>query len=117
MSDPLIMENNSQNSRNPDGTFQKGHSLTSHKRRKTAKTDLLRAIREIEKQKNKKLFQHFVERAYTDNKVLIALIKKLVPDISLSEITGADNGPVRIILERIFYGDRNGKENQGEQKL
>ena len=36
------------------------------------------AIKQVEKERGKNLFKHFVDRAYEDNKVLVALIKKLV---------------------------------------
>ena len=52
---------------------------------------LLDAVRKVENRKNKKLLEYFVERAYADDGVLIAVIKKLHPDLSamqLSSMTG-----------------------------
>ena len=43
---------------------------------------LLTAVRKVESEKNKLLLVHFVEEAYKDNGVLIALIRKLHPDLS-----------------------------------
>ena len=39
------------------------------------------AIREAEKKNNKSLLEHFVQRAYEDNTVLIALMRKILPDV------------------------------------
>lgn len=40
--------------------------------------ELLKAVKKVEGQKKKKLFEHFVERAYVNDKVLGALMSKLV---------------------------------------
>ena len=43
--------------------------------------ELMEAIKTTEKKKKKKFFQHFVERAYENDKVLCVLIDKFIPDI------------------------------------
>lgn len=57
---------------NPKGRPRKGNS---------ALEALEKAIKTVEKRKKKKLFALFVEKAYEDEKVLIALIKKVLPDL------------------------------------
>lgn len=51
------------------------------------------AIGEVEKEKKLKLLKHAIERAYVSDPVLIALLKKILPDkINLSgDITGEVN--------------------------
>lgn len=44
-------------------------------------TALENAIREAEVRNNKSLLEHFVERAYVDDTVLIALMRKILPDV------------------------------------
>ena len=69
-------------------TWQKGQS-GNPKGRKPGKytvEDLFKAIREVEKTKSKTskgwtLLKHFVQRASEDDKVLVALMRKILPDI------------------------------------
>ena len=69
---------------------------------------LLDAIRQVQLKKGKKLLVHAVEQAYGDKTVLIALLKKIVPDMKeldvevsgvigltqlLNDIDGSSTGP------------------------
>lgn len=56
-----------------DGTTQLDHLLT--------------AVRKVESKVNKNLLEHFVERAFITDKVLIAVIKKLIPDLQSIAVT------------------------------
>jgi len=56
------------------------------------RTALDDAIRQVQKKKRKKLMVHAVEQAYKDNTVLVAILKKLLPDLKASELEiNADN--------------------------
>jgi hypothetical protein len=70
--------------------------------------ELRRAIERVEKQEKKgKLLEHFVRRAWEDDRVLIALIKKLIPDRQHIEM------PVNEYLEAInemYERRKRGKE-------
>jgi hypothetical protein len=64
--------------------FVKGQSGNPAGKPKGAKSvfticDLREAIREVEKDKQKPFLKHAVERAYEDDRVLIALLSRLVP--------------------------------------
>ena len=61
-------------------------------------TELLAAMRKVEKAKAKPIFEHAWELAYDDPKLLAALLKKIVPD--LQHNTG-DSLPVSV---HIHYG-------------
>ena len=61
------------------------------KKRKTCFAALEEAIKSVEKTKDKTLMEHFVEQAYTDNHVLVALMKKVVADLKGVELS-ADVG-------------------------
>ncbi len=67
----------------------------------SAKDELDRSIRRVQDKKNKKLLDHFVERAYEDNTVLIAVIKKLVPDIKFIESEHKTDNTIRVIVKEM----------------
>jgi hypothetical protein len=48
-------------------------------------SDLKDSIEKIEKKKGKKLLEHFVQEAYDNPVVLIALMKKVLPDLKAIE--------------------------------
>ena len=69
--------------------WTKGNSgNTAGRPRNAAAEELREAIKKVEKRKRKKLFTHFVERAYENDKVLIALMKKVIPDKKEYELIG-----------------------------
>ena len=51
---------------------------------------LLEAVQSVEARHQKPLLEHFVERAYTSDRVLIALLKKLIPDLSRPDLQAED---------------------------
>ena len=55
---------------------------------------LLNAIRYVEGREHKKLLVHAAEKAYEDNTILIAIVKKLVPDLKAIEMTGEGGAPL-----------------------
>lgn len=44
------------------------------------------AVRKVEKEEKIKIFDHFIHRALMNDKVLVALMKKLVPDREEKEL-------------------------------
>lgn len=70
-------------------SFKKGQVANPNGRPKNPEMDELRlAIKAVEKRKGQKLLEHFVERAYSNNMVLVALMKKLIADQTASKIDG-----------------------------
>ncbi len=63
------------------GRWQKGQSGNPHGRPTNAEIDLFRkALVEGEKKYGKDIFTHAVQRAFVNDTVLIALLKKIIPD-------------------------------------
>lgn len=48
--------------------------------------DLMKAAKTVEGKRKQKLLEHFVDKAYEDNKVLVSLIKKFINDKNTQEI-------------------------------
>lgn len=74
-------------------TIQKGQVLNPNGRKKGATNkfsiaELRRAIENVQKHKKLPLLEHFVEQAYTDNTVLIAFMRKIVPDMKSVDLKG-----------------------------
>jgi hypothetical protein len=69
--------------------FYKGNKLgVGHGRPQNQEVARLRkAILAVEKEEGKDLLAHFVKEAFKDRAVLIALIKKFVPDMTSTEVT------------------------------
>lgn len=58
------------------------------------------------------LLDRFVEEAYTDNKVLVACVKKLLPDISQRDLNVDHNG--KVIIEYVSGINRKLKDEDEE---
>ena len=73
--------------RTEKGQFIKGVSGNPNGRQRSEwRDELEEAIRVVQGKKRKKLMIHIVEQAYKDNKVLVALLKKLLPDLKTGEL-------------------------------
>lgn len=62
--------------------------------------ELRNAIKKVQKTRKDTLLVHFVNQAYADKNVLIAVIKKLVPDLSTTELNNATEEAFRIIIDK-----------------
>ena len=81
--------------------FQPGNKYGRGRPKKPEIEELRKAIAEVEKTKDKKLLIYFVEKAYQNDAVLIALCKKLLPDIKAVEgrLSLKSEG-FRLVIER-----------------
>lgn len=74
--------------RNNKGQIQPGQVLNPKGRPAVPEVQLLRdAINAVGKKKKKSFYALAAEKAYEDNSVLIALLRKLVPDLKVVEET------------------------------
>jgi len=82
--------------------WRKGISGNPKGRPTNAEIDLLRqAIEKGAKKYGKTIFEHAVERAFQSDTVLVALLKKFIPDRQFTE-----GEAVKVI--NLIYGYRNG---------
>ena len=63
--------------------------------------ELRNAIKTVEQKKKKSLLQHFTERAFENDNVLIALIKKFVPDKTSAELNAEITTIQGIIIKTV----------------
>ena len=70
----------------PNGKWAPGHSLVPGSGRIAGRYDffpeLVRTIRKVEKAKGISLLTHAIERCYVSDAVLIAVMKKILPDLT-----------------------------------
>lgn len=90
-------------SNNPSGnpTWQKGMESPNPKGRPKGSAymeEFREAQRIVEKEKKKKFFIRVFERAYISDVVMVAVLKKFVPDTMRQEIEGLEN--VQIVIKR-----------------
>ena len=63
--------------------WEKGVCGNKNGRPKKPEIHALReAIQKVQKERKSDLLEHFVRQAFEDNKVLVALAKKIIPDLS-----------------------------------
>ena len=97
-------------------TWQPGQSGNPKGRKRGVYADLTEAIKTVEGKRKTTLMAHFVKRAFQDNTVLIALMKKMLPDRKSLEGEGMEAfKDLALALEhaltrkRELLGDTNGK--------
>ena len=64
--------------------WEKGQSGNPRGRQKGIRSEaekLRQAMRKVENERDVDFYQHFCERAFEDNQILVALMKKFVPDM------------------------------------
>jgi hypothetical protein len=73
------------------------------------------AIEAVEERKKKSLFEHAIEQAYEDNKVLVAVLNKIVPSLPT---TGAEDEELKDQeLEFVGVPKKNGKLDDKYQRF
>lgn len=75
--------------------FKPGKSGNPHGR-PTEASIFNEALKEVEKKKKKTLYQHACERAFVNDKVLIAILNKKLPD--LQELSGNEDKPIKFLM-------------------
>jgi len=83
--------------------FQKGNKYSQGGHKQPEREELRKAIREVESQDGRKpLLVHFVEQAYEKKEVLVAVMKKLLPDLRSTDANiSVEDGSItfRVLLD------------------
>ena len=86
-------------SNNPDGRPNL-REASSQKLR-----DIIKRV--AKRHNNKSLITHAVEQAYKDNTVLIAIMRKILPDLKAIDVTATSDSPFRLIIDLTAKGKPN----------
>jgi hypothetical protein len=66
---------------------------------RTAQNKLHKALIMVEKSEGKSFLQHYIEQAFKDKTMAIALLKKIVPDLKAVEVDSKHNEVWQVILK------------------
>ena len=80
------------------GKFTKGNQLQVS-RKPITKELLERAIENVEGRHDTRLIEHIIERAYVSDKVLMKLVDKFVPNLTIAE---RDIKPIQIAIKNYY---------------
>ena len=58
-----------------------------------------RAVKRVEEEKGVSLFDHLVRKAYSDNALGVAIIRKLVPDLKSVDLKQVQESPFRLVID------------------
>lgn len=82
---------------NPNWANGKSGNPKGRKPGKSEFACLKEAIKKVESRKKQSLYEHAVERAFVDDKVLVALINKLVPNTH--HVGNDEENPFKFVIE------------------
>jgi len=92
--------------------FQKGQSGNPSGKAKSEFRKMMDAALAAEsKAQGISLIRHAVKKTYTDNSVLIAILKKILPDLKAVEATINQDNPFRLIID-LRPKDKQGKKSK-----
>ncbi len=104
------------NGRTEKGRFQKGVSGNPAGGRPGKwRNELEEAIEIVQTRKRKKFMIHAIEQAYIDTKVLVAVLKKLLPDLKIEEIDLNAGENLKSFID--WLTGRNGDDSKGGQDV
>jgi len=104
--EPLKNEEKTEIEKDEKGKFAEGNKGGPGRPKGSAYMEEFKeAIKAVEKRKDKKLFERIIERAFTSDSVMVAVLKKFIPDTMRQEIKSLDN--IEIIVRRADDKERD----------
>ena len=88
------------------GKFLPGNTIGKLPRKKAYNVEELKQVIEnVEKAENKNLLEHYLRMALKDKRVLMHLMDKFVPNVSITELKNSSGVPFNVIIQQ-FLGDK-----------
>jgi len=103
----------------PTPLFEKGNTFGGQKKKGCVSLahKLRLALAKVERKEGISLIEHAVRRSFIEDKVLIAIMNKILPDLSKQEITGAGGKNFEIIVKTINQHQLELERKQAEGKV
>ncbi|MFW5879326.1 MAG: hypothetical protein ACOCUV_00735 [bacterium] len=86
------------------------------KSHESAQEKLFHALKDVETKRGKRFLFHYIDKAYEDKSMAIALLKKLVPDLKSVEVDSPNLGNWQIVLKHFDRPQTKKVENESENK-
>ena len=103
--------------RDAKGRFLPGHEIGRLPKSKVYSTDeLVQAIKEVEEEDKVDVLKHYVRQSLIDNRVMIDLIGKKIPKITINEIKGTGL-PFNLFVTQFIEEKKKEKEINEKPKL
>lgn len=86
------------------------------KAHESAQEKLFSCLKDVETKRGKRFLFHYIDKAYEDKSMAIALLKKLVPDLKSVEVDSPNMGNWQIVLKHFDNDDNKSRviENESE---
>jgi len=77
---------------------------------RNAQSKLHKALKAVEKRKGKSFLEHYINEAFNDKTMAIALLKKIVPDLKSVEVDQESKEVWQVILQNFTKSDEKKKQ-------
>ena len=101
--------------RDKNGRFAKNHKISTGRNQYPELEELRVALAKAHTQKGLSILEHFVKRAYKNDRVLVAVMKKLMADKTYIDAETKTEGKIEIIIKD--YKDEDKSDNIAKEKV
>jgi hypothetical protein len=80
------------------------------------RTQLDKALKDVEKRHKKSIIEHALHEAYKDNTLLAAILRKLLPDLKSVEAKVSQDAPFRLIIDMTPVKPKPRKSSKADKR-